>query len=59
MGNILKNRKLFILLMLYVLLMSKENISITISKELLEKIDKKRGLIPRSTYIEKILKEKT
>jgi len=40
-------------------MMSKENISITINKKLLEKIDKDRGLIPRSTYIEKILKEKT
>jgi hypothetical protein len=33
----------------------KKRISITIDENLLKKIDKKRGITPRSTYIENIL----
>ena len=36
-------------------IVTKETISISIKKELLLKIDMKRGLIPRSPYIEFLL----
>ena len=35
----------------------KERITITIEKNLVEKIDQERDLIKRSTFIEKIIKE--
>ena len=34
----------------------KKTVAITIDEELLGKIDKKRGLIPRSTWIEAFLR---
>ena len=36
----------------------KKKIAISLDKNLLEKIDKKRGLISRSAYINKLLKER-
>jgi len=38
--------------------MLKKKISITLDSELVTKIDKKRGLIPRSVYIDFLLKKK-
>lgn len=35
--------------------MSAVRISISINNEMLNKIDRKRGLIPRSTYIQNLL----
>ena len=35
----------------------KKKISITIDEKLLEKIDKEREMIPRSPYIEKLMRE--
>ena len=35
----------------------KKRFSVTIDEELVEKIDKERGLVPRSAYIEKILRD--
>jgi len=35
----------------------KKQISITLEKEILQKVDNKRGLIDRSTFIENIIKE--
>jgi len=37
--------------------MSTVNFSVTIKAETLEKLDRIRGLIPRSTFIEKVLSE--
>ena len=37
--------------------MTKKKVTITLEHNLLTKIDKDRGLIPRSAYIEKLLKE--
>jgi len=37
--------------------MTKERITISIDPALLERIDRERGLVPRSTYIESILAE--
>ena len=36
----------------------KEKISITLDDKLLKKIDKERGLIPRSVYINYLIKKK-
>lgn len=36
--------------------MNKERISLTISREVLEKVDDARGIVHRSTYLEKLLK---
>jgi len=35
----------------------KRKIGISLEPEIVEKIDRERGLIPRSRYIEKLLKE--
>jgi len=37
--------------------MAKKKVTITLEHKLITKIDKDRGLIPRSPYIEKLLKE--
>ena len=37
--------------------MKKTKLSITLSEDLLSDIDKQRGLAPRSTYIEHLLKK--
>jgi len=38
--------------------MGKRIIGISLELEILSRLDEKRGLIPRSTYVEKILCEK-
>jgi len=38
-------------------MLSKKQVSLTLGIELVEKIDEKRGLVPRSTYIESLLKK--
>lgn len=35
----------------------KKRFSVTIDEKLVEKIDKERGLVPRSAYIEKMLRD--
>lgn len=37
--------------------MAKKIISLTISEELIRELDNKRGLIPRSTFVEELLKK--
>jgi len=37
--------------------MAKQKVTITLERNLVEKIDEDRGLIPRSAYIEKLLRE--
>jgi metal-responsive CopG/Arc/MetJ family transcriptional regulator len=34
----------------------KIKINVTVDEELIEKLDKKRGLIPRSTYINELIR---
>jgi metal-responsive CopG/Arc/MetJ family transcriptional regulator len=35
----------------------KQKVSLTLDEEIIKEIDKKRGLIPRSTFVEQLLKK--